>query len=442
MTKQSNANPTSKRSMGVRRACVAGWALLVSHMAFAQDPGTNAAALAQAQLRAQQQLSALQQTPAADTQRATKTAALRTQLDALKTAANAVKADLAARPLAGVPASLQSRQGELRSEFNRRHADIERAINTWQANPSDAGASALQLLFERYPAAVGRPASQGNGLPWGTQPVRRVPAETRSAWHQQLMRGERVLLAQAGGLTTQGGVQFNVLPAPDQAPQDADLAETAEVQLTPALRAKAAELGYSPVAIANWIANSIAFTPGWGATQTAAGVLQSGRGNAVDIATLTVALLRASGVPARYQFGTIDVPAAAAQSWLGGLRSAQAAVDLLQRAGVAARGLGRPARSRPSAWNTPGWWPTSTGRPGAAAARAARRCIRACRARAGSRSIRIPTRSSMPGCRSMRATSSRPPRPASSTASRRSMRRVCWMRRARARPAPRPAPRV
>ncbi len=338
MTMQSNASATARRWTCIRAACAAGWVLLVSHHAFAQDAGANAAALAQAQLRAQQQLTTLAQAPAADVQRGTKTAALRTQLDALKAAATALRADLAGRPPTGMPASVQSRHGELQSEFNRRQAEFERAINAWQASPSDAGATELRVLFERYPAAVARPAAQNNALPWGAQPTRRLPAETRSAWYQQLMREQRVVLAQAAGLSVQGGVQFSVLPAPEQAPQDADLAQTAEVQLAPAVRAKAVELGHNPVAIANWLTNAIVFTPGWGATQTAAGVLQSGRGNAIDIATLTVALLRASGVPARYQFGTIDVPAGAAQSWLG-VGSAQAAVDLLQRSGVAARGI-------------------------------------------------------------------------------------------------------
>ncbi|HEY8359745.1 MAG TPA: hypothetical protein VIL30_20010, partial [Ramlibacter sp.] len=41
-----------------------------------------------------------------------------------------------------------------------------------------------------------------------------------------------------------------------------------------------------------------------------------------------------------YQFGTVDVPAAAARNWLGGAATAEAALQLLADGGIAARGIG------------------------------------------------------------------------------------------------------
>lgn len=86
------------------------------------------------------------------------------------------------------------------------------------------------------------------------------------------------------------------------------LAETAEVVLTPAIQAKAEELQHNPVAIYNWVRNNVEWLPTWGAAQDAEITLGSRRGNAFDIASLLIALLRASGIPARYVHGTIEVP--------------------------------------------------------------------------------------------------------------------------------------
>jgi transglutaminase-like putative cysteine protease len=67
--------------------------------------------------------------------------------------------------------------------------------------------------------------------------------------------------------------------------------------------------GTNPVAIYNWARNNVQWQPTWGAIQDASHTLSSQTGNASDIASLTISLLRASGIPARYVHGTIDVPA-------------------------------------------------------------------------------------------------------------------------------------
>ncbi|MGE0333636.1 MAG: transglutaminase family protein [Ramlibacter sp.] len=151
---------------------------------------------------------------------------------------------------------------------------------------------------------------------------------------------------QAGGLTTIGGIRFTYPPEPGQAPTDADLAETGETRLTPAIRAKAAELNHNPVAIHNWVRNTIDYVPTAGAIQSAQDTLDKRRGNATDTASLLIALLRASGIPARYQWGTIDVPAEQAMNWTGGVSHAEAALQLLNQGGIAARGIANAGRIR------------------------------------------------------------------------------------------------
>ena len=93
------------------------------------------------------------------------------------------------------------------------------------------------------------------------------------------------------------------------------------------------------MAIHNWVRNTIEYTPSAGAIQSAQDTLDKKRGNATDTASLLIALLRASGIPARYQFDTIDIPAAAAQNWLGGTTHPEAALQLINQGGIAAKGL-------------------------------------------------------------------------------------------------------
>jgi hypothetical protein len=237
-----------------------------------------------------------------------------------------------------LPAEILARHDEAAGQFEQRAAQFAQ-IEASQAS-DDEKAAQVDQFFRRYPAKKRHTPIDPGKLPWGSpKATPRMPAETKTAWFQKLTRDQKVQLAQTGGLTTIGGVQFTIPPEPGQAPSEADLAETPDVQLTPAIRAKAQELGYSPVNIHNWVANNIQWLPTWGSIQGADGTLKTLRGNAFDTASLTIALLRASGIPARYQFGTIDVPVDAMMNWIGGVQEPEAALNLLYQGGVAARGI-------------------------------------------------------------------------------------------------------
>ncbi|WP_218110561.1 transglutaminase-like domain-containing protein [Ostreibacterium oceani] len=93
--------------------------------------------------------------------------------------------------------------------------------------------------------------------------------------------------------------------------------ESDEVQLTDRIKEKAAELDYDPVKIYYWVRNNIEFVPTWGAYQTAEHTLGSRQGNAFDTASLLIAMLRASNIPARYVHGTIEVAPEKFQNWVG-----------------------------------------------------------------------------------------------------------------------------
>lgn len=112
------------------------------------------------------------------------------------------------------------------------------------------------------------------------------------------------------------------------------LETTTEVKITDAIEGKAAELDHDPVRIHNWVRNNVAWIPSWAAMQDAEHTLSARQGNAFDIASLQIALLRASGVPARYVHGTIDVEADRFRNWAGGFDDVSRAVDHAASGGI------------------------------------------------------------------------------------------------------------
>ncbi|MGB5279033.1 MAG: transglutaminase-like domain-containing protein [Gammaproteobacteria bacterium] len=112
------------------------------------------------------------------------------------------------------------------------------------------------------------------------------------------------------------------------------LAETDEVVLTLRIKEQAQLLNYDPVKIYHWVRNNVEWQPTWGAVQDAELTLDARRGNAMDIASLTIALLRASQIPARYVHGTIEVPEAPYRNWAGGFTSIDAAADFAASGGI------------------------------------------------------------------------------------------------------------
>jgi hypothetical protein len=123
------------------------------------------------------------------------------------------------------------------------------------------------------------------------------------------------------------------------APGPADLAPNEDVQMTPEIQALAASLGNQPLKIYDWVRNNVEFVPTYGSVQGSQMTLEAKRGNAFDISSLLIALLRSAGVSARYATGTIEVPIDKVMSWVGGAASPQVAQQLLGQGGVPNVGL-------------------------------------------------------------------------------------------------------
>jgi transglutaminase-like putative cysteine protease len=132
-------------------------------------------------------------------------------------------------------------------------------------------------------------------------------------------------------LAALGDFTFDHLPG---ASDPAYLAATTEVTLSDAITAKAAALNHDPIQIYNWVRNHVEWLPSWGAYQSADLTLGSRRGNAMDISSLLIALLRASHIPARYVHGTIELPAEAFTNWAGDFATVAAAIDFVSAGGI------------------------------------------------------------------------------------------------------------
>lgn len=83
----------------------------------------------------------------------------------------------------------------------------------------------------------------------------------------------------------------------------ADLGENIEIQLTPEIKALAEKLEYSPAKIYAYVNKEIAYEPYFGSLKGAMGTLVAKAGGPTDQASLMIALLRASKIPARYVRG-------------------------------------------------------------------------------------------------------------------------------------------
>ena len=85
------------------------------------------------------------------------------------------------------------------------------------------------------------------------------------------------------------------------------LASTPDANTTdPFIQEEAAKLDYDPTQIFNFLHTQIGYNSYLGSVRGARGALWSSAGNALDVASLGVALMRASGIPAQYAQGTLS----------------------------------------------------------------------------------------------------------------------------------------
>lgn len=144
---------------------------------------------------------------------------------------------------------------------------------------------------------------------------------------------------QVASIGSLSGILTSTVVQATNPPTSADLAETIEVKFTPAITAKAQELNYNPVKIYEYVRNNIEYVPTYGSIQGADMCLQTKLCNDFDTASLLIALLRASGIHAKYASGTIQLPIEKVKNWMGGFTDSMEALRLLASTGVPTKGL-------------------------------------------------------------------------------------------------------
>jgi len=186
----------------------------------------------------------------------------------------------------------------------------------------------LRARIERPSIAISR-----DSLPARVMPTNRAntPKLSKADFTSSgLYDNPRIQLAALGDFT------FDRLAA---AGDPAYLGPTQEIVISDAIKARAQELEYNPVKIFAWVHDNIEWVPSWGAMQNSDLVLRSLKGNAIDTSSLLIALLRASGIPARYVHGTIDVKPEILMNWAGGFTDVNSAWDYVSSGGVPFVGL-------------------------------------------------------------------------------------------------------
>jgi len=233
-------------------------------------------------------------------------------------------------------------------EYERRKAEFNTLMQSVETAADGKGElqSALASLGEfmaKYPNQKTHTPTDPNNLPWGSpKPVTRAPYTSPAQFKTSRLFGEPVKVAQAGSLS---GISLPTTVLPNT-PTPADTAPTEDVQITQAIRDLAASLGNAPVPIYNWVRNNIQFIPSYGSIQGSDMTLQTKRGNSFDTASLLIALLRTANVPARYVYGTIEVPVDRAMNWVGGVTAPMAAISLMNQGGIPSIGIGQGGQMR------------------------------------------------------------------------------------------------
>lgn len=235
-------------------------------------------------------------------------------------------------------------------ELKKNLQEIEKAKD--KAETDDAIENTKKFLEKIKPPKKHIPADP-NKLPHRTPEPKFIEPRTnpeqldpvQTAW--EINQSKYILIASNGSLK---GILNSSLPdaydyqnlillAQADPPTSADLAETIEVQFTPAIQAKAEELEHNPVKIYNWVRNNIEFVPTYGSIQGADYCLKTKQCNAFDTSSLLIALLRASGIHSRYAYGTIELPIEKVKNWVGGFTDAYAALTLIASGKVPVTGL-------------------------------------------------------------------------------------------------------
>ncbi len=160
------------------------------------------------------------------------------------------------------------------------------------------------------------PDQSGQNLAWSLAPIQGYDRETVALTLDLPALGAGTTPfgidtgAQAYAMLDAGAVSASTPAATIQPGNVSDpslLASTVDADTNdPFIQEEAAALGYDPTQIFNFLHTQIGYNSYYGSLRSARGTLWSDAGNALDVASLGVALMRASGIPTQYVSGTLS----------------------------------------------------------------------------------------------------------------------------------------
>ncbi len=121
------------------------------------------------------------------------------------------------------------------------------------------------------------------------------------------------------------------------APTPEDLAETPEVQFSPEVQRLVTLFESDPIQIYEFVRNNFVYEPYYGSVKGSQSTLLLQGGNDFDQASVLIALYRAAGIPARYVYGTVEIPIEKAMKWLGGITNPKVVGEALVSNGIPAK---------------------------------------------------------------------------------------------------------
>lgn len=135
-------------------------------------------------------------------------------------------------------------------------------------------------------------------------------AENRLPW-RVVEPGEVLLLGDSSSIP-----QPAAPAGPTSPPTGNELSATVDVQITPEIQDLASSLGNRPVNIFRHVYNEYDYTPYYGSMKGSLDTFWEKEGNDYDLASLLIALLRASNIPARYVTAKIVIPIENVMRWI------------------------------------------------------------------------------------------------------------------------------
>ena len=233
----------------------------------------------------------------------------------------------------------QAAINKVKSEFNAMMVQLNILVTTEESEEQQQALDALTDMLLNTQFKRGHTAEDPTKLPWRTPNADvRKPVQSKADLQAYLNINPLADGIQVASLGFNPASLVSSL-ASFNLPIDADLQPTIDAQITPEIQALADELNNNVVEIYTWVHNNIRFIPSYGSIQGAQMTLETKRGNAMDTASLAIALLRASNIPARYAYGTVEMPSEKVMNWVGGVNNASAAGNLLGQGGIPNTGI-------------------------------------------------------------------------------------------------------